>query len=380
MYNPYETLNYRYYCKRFNEIAKKFFKTNVEVFHIGATSMSDMIGNPTMDVLMIADEFPFLNDSEFAGYEQMHCRFNKTLRIIRVGDIYYYLGKKEHRKHLVRYRTLSEYINMHRELKAQLRDIKITSNEIAKGRFFKNIMPHALDWYTKRKLNGPDPEALSVMPVNGQDMCFLKNVITKENIIVGDYTYYHDFEGACDFEDRNVLYHFDPENHLKIGKFCSIASGVQFLMSSCNHSMIGSTYPFAALSQEKWAKLYTPQYPVRGDTVVGNDVWIGKDVTIMPGVKIGDGAIIGATSFVAKDVEPYSIVGGNPAKVIKRRFDKKTIEFYLKLKWWDWPIEKIEENMHAIASNDVAHLRLCATSELPLYSTPDSLAGGHCFI
>lgn len=356
-YLAYKLLDYHCYRKRFNKIAKKFFQTNVEVFLIGAAAMHNMIGNPTMDVLMITDEFPFENDPQYLGYEKLRCRFDKNLCIIRVGDIYYYLGKKEHKKDMIKYKILTDYINIHKALKVQLRDIKMSNDEIAKARFFQDITKHALNWYEQRKLNGLDPNSLYIMPANGENMCFLKNAITKSNIIVGDYTYYHDFESVDDFEDKSVLYHFDPENYLKIGKFCSIASGIQFLMSSCNHSMTGSTYPFAALSQEKWNTLYTPQYPKKADTIVGNDVWIGKDVTIMPGVTIGDGAIIAATAVVTKDVEPYSIVGGNPATLIKKRFDRETIEFYLQLKWWDWPIEKIEANMDAITSNNIKHLK-----------------------
>ena len=196
----------------------------------------------------------------------------------------------------------------------------------------------------------PDPGSLYPIK-NSERTVFLKNIINNPNIIVGDYTYYDDPDNTANFE-KNVLYHFDfIGDKLHIGKFCQIAAGVKFIMNGGSHYLGGfSSFPFI-IFQQHW-----PQVPFienrKKDTVVGNDVWIGHDATIMPGVSIGDGAIIGTKAVVTKDVEPYSIVGGNPAQEIRKRFDDKTINFLLELKWWDWPIEKIEKNVLALMEAD----------------------------
>lgn len=201
----------------------------------------------------------------------------------------------------------------------------------------------------------PDPNTLH--PIEGVTRtCFLKNIITNPQIIVGDYTYYDDPEDIHNFE-KNVLYLFEfMKDRLIIGKFCQIATGVRFIMNGGNHAMDGiSTYPFKVFGKS-WANC--PINVVsRGDTIIGNDVWFGNSVTIMPGVKIGHGAIIGTNSLVTKDVEPYSIIGGNPAKLIRNRFDDETIDFLLQLAWWDWPIEKITKNIMAIITGDLEVLR-----------------------
>lgn len=178
-------------------------------------------------------------------------------------------------------------------------------------------------------------------------LCFLKNIITNPNIIVGDYTYYDDFESVDNFE-KNVKYHFDfIGDKLIIGKFCMIASGVTFIMNGANHKMDGITaYPFNIFGKD-W-KVVEPKLsdlPYKGDTVIGNDVWIGTNVTIMPGVKVGDGSIIASNATVTKDVAPYSIVGGNPAKEIKKRFSEQKIKELLEMQWWNWDIEKITTNL-----------------------------------
>lgn len=181
--------------------------------------------------------------------------------------------------------------------------------------------------------------------------------LTKPNIIVGEYTYYDSKNGEL-FEDQ-VLYHYEViGDRLIIGKFCSIGPGVTFIMNGANHRMDGSTYPFNIFGNG-WEK-YTPtldMLPLKGDTVIGNDVWIGLDATIMPGVNVGDGAIIGAKSIVTKDVEPYTIVGGNPAKEIKKRFSESKIKELLKIKWWDLENEVILDNIDAILSLDVDVLK-----------------------
>lgn len=178
-------------------------------------------------------------------------------------------------------------------------------------------------------------------------LCFLKNIIARPNIIVGDYTYYDDFEDVHNFE-KNVKYHFDfIGDKLIIGKFCMIASGVTFIMNGANHQMNGITaYPFYIFGNG-WEKA-TPQpeeLPYKGDTVIGNDVWIGANATIMPGVHIGDGAIIATNSTVTKDVEPYAIVGGNPANVLRKRFSEEKIKELLEMQWWNWDVKKITENL-----------------------------------
>jgi len=178
-------------------------------------------------------------------------------------------------------------------------------------------------------------------------LCFLKNIVTNPNIIVGDYTYYDDFEDVRNFE-KNVKYLFDfIDDKLVIGKFCMIASDVKFIMNGGNHLTDSlSTYPFAIFGNGWEKAMDGRQYPLKGDIHVGNDVWIGYNATIMAGVNIGDGAIIATNSTVIKDVEPYSIVGGNPAKEIKKRFSQDVFTRLLELKWWNWDIEKITKNVN----------------------------------
>ncbi|KAA3439239.1 CatB-related O-acetyltransferase [Rufibacter hautae] len=185
-------------------------------------------------------------------------------------------------------------------------------------------------------------------------LCFLKNIITRPNIVVGDYTYYDDFEDVYNFE-KNVKYHFDfIGDKLVIGKFCMIASGVSFIMNGANHLTEAiSSYPFAIFGNGWEGAMQGKSYPSKGDTEVGNDVWIGHKATIMAGVKIGDGAIIAAHSVVTKDVEPYTVVGGNPAKEIRKRFPQEQIQKLLDLQWWNWDIDKITANVHHLTSNNL---------------------------
>ncbi len=193
----------------------------------------------------------------------------------------------------------------------------------------------------------PAPNPQQKFPLQDYDrLCFLKNVIRNPNIIVGDFTYYDDFEDVANFE-RNVKYHFDfIGDKLRIGKFCQIASGVTFIMNGANHLQDSiSTFPFAIFGADWEKAMEGKSYPTKGDTIVGNDVWIGFEATIMPGVKIGDGAIIGSKSVITKDVEPYTVVGGNPAKPIRKRFSDTQIQKLLDLKWWDWPLEQITKEL-----------------------------------
>ena len=203
------------------------------------------------------------------------------------------------------------------------------------------------------------PDKNQKFPLEGYErLCFLKNMVKNPNIIVGDYTYYDDFENVENFE-KNVKYHFDfTGDKLIIGKFCMIASDVKFIMNGANHlSEALSAYPFAIFGKD-WANaMEGKSYPNKGDVLVGNDVWIGYNATIMAGVKIGDGAIIAANSTVVKDVEPYSIVGGNPAKEIKRRFPDETIKKLLEIKWWDWDIERITANVQHLTDGNIENLK-----------------------
>jgi virginiamycin A acetyltransferase len=206
------------------------------------------------------------------------------------------------------------------------------------------------------KMTAPDKNIK--FPLQNYDrLCFLKNIVKNPNIIVGDYTYYDDFENVENFE-KNVKYHFDfVGDKLVIGKFCMIASDVKFIMNGANHLTNAlTTYPFAIFGQGWEKAMEGKQYPQKGDINIGNDVWIGYNATIMAGVTIGDGAIIATNATVIKDVEPYSIVGGNPAAEIKKRFSSDVIEKLLKLKWWDWEIEKITRNVQNLTDIDIDKL------------------------
>jgi len=183
-------------------------------------------------------------------------------------------------------------------------------------------------------------------------MAYLKNIVKSPFIEVGDYSFYHDFENPLDFERKCVLYHYPYVNNdrLKIGKFCSIANGAKFLFNGANHTLGSlSTYPFPVLAGEWELDVpVTNAWDNKGDIVVGNDVWIGFEAVILAGVTIGDGAIIGSRAVVTKDVEPYSIVGGVPAKVIRKRFPDEKIEELQRMAWWDWSEEQIKCNLNKI--------------------------------
>lgn len=199
----------------------------------------------------------------------------------------------------------------------------------------------------------------------GHSTVYLQNVVSGPGISVGDYTMYDDFvNDPRDFQRNNVLYHYPECNHdrLVIGKFCSIACGAKFLFNAANHSLCSlSSYPFPIFFEE-WGLEPDPvsiarAWDNRGDILVGNDVWIGFEAVILAGVSIGDGAIIGSRAVVTKDVPPYTIVGGVPAKPIRRRFDNEIISKLLALRWWDWPEEKIRRNLKAIQAGNISALK-----------------------
>ena len=205
-----------------------------------------------------------------------------------------------------------------------------------------------------------DPEKIYPRAADAQTV-YLKSVVHGTNIEIGDYTMYNDFvHDPRDFERNNVLYHY-PINgdRLKIGKFCSIACGAKFLFTSANHAMRSlSTYPFPIFFEE-WGldgKQICRAWDNRGDIVVGSDVWIGYEAVILSGVTIGDGAIIGARAVVTRDVPPYTIVGGVPARPIRKRFDDAVIARLQALRWWDWDAEKIARGIEDIQSGNVAAL------------------------
>ena len=196
---------------------------------------------------------------------------------------------------------------------------------------------------------------------NDHETVYLKSVVKDPSIIIGDFTIYNDFvHDPCQFERNNVLYHY-PINHdrLVIGRFCSIACGAKFLFTSANHSQKSlSTYPFPIFFEE-WGldvQNITSAWDNKGGIVIGNDVWIGYEAVILSGVTIGDGAVIGARAVVTKDVPPYTVVGGTPAKPIRKRFPEDTISALLKIKWWDWPAEEIRRHLPDIQDGQISRL------------------------
>ncbi len=195
-----------------------------------------------------------------------------------------------------------------------------------------------------------------------RETVYLKNVVENSNIEIGDYTIYNDFiHDPREFQKNNVLYHYPiNKDRLIIGKFCSIACGAKFLFNSANHKMASlSTYTFPLFFKEWGLKKenVAQAWDQKGDIVIGNDVWIGYEAVILSGVTIGDGAVIGCRAVVTKDIPPYTIVGGIPAKPIRKRFDEETIKELQKIKWWDWPEEKITEKIQAIQAGDLEGLR-----------------------
>ena len=203
--------------------------------------------------------------------------------------------------------------------------------------------------------NGKRPDLNKVHPIVGYDNeIYVKPTITNPNILVGDFTY------IADAEFESHVTHFYPwsRDKLIIGKFCQIAAGVEFVMNDANHQMNAvSTFPFYTLEGWDMEPPAPSDMPFKGDTVIGNDVWIGQNAVILPGVRIGDGAIIGANSVVGSDVDPYTIVVGNPAKVLRKRFDDELIDLMLRFKWWDRGIDEINALIPLLTCSDLEKVR-----------------------
>lgn len=212
------------------------------------------------------------------------------------------------------------------------------------------------------------PNPNEIFPNQYGTSCFVKHVVHAPNISIGDYTYYDDRDNPTGFEQNNILFNY-PEfgDRLIIGKFCQIASGAKFIMGPANHRISSvTTYPFSVFGG-RWSEQTPPhlsQLPFKGDIVVGNDVWIGRESVIMPGVKIGDGSIIGAYAVVTRDVPPYCVVGGNPARFIKKRFHDELIQILLELKWWDFPEEKLVEFLPLLCDPDLENVQQRLKQEL----------------
>lgn len=201
------------------------------------------------------------------------------------------------------------------------------------------------------------PDQNAIFPNEYGTTCFIRNVIKAPNISVGEYTYYDSEDHPELFEQTNVLFNYPFfGDKLIIGKFCQIAHGTTFIMGAANHRLgSATTYPFNVMGGV-WREISTPhieELPHKGDTVIGNDVWLGRNCTILPGVKIGNGAIVAACSVVTKDVAPYTVVGGNPARFLKKRFDDGTAALLEELRWWDLPPEELTEIIPVLCDTDM---------------------------
>ena len=205
------------------------------------------------------------------------------------------------------------------------------------------------------------PNPKEIFPIDGVNITYVKPAITNPNIIVGEFTYFAD----KDFE-AHVTHHYDfIGDKLIIGKFCQIAAGVEFVMNGANHQMNAvTTYPFYIFGTWNQDTPDNSQMPIKGDTIIGNDVWIGQNVTVLPGVHVGDGVIIGLNSTVASDLEPYGVYAGNPARLIRKRYDDEMIDMLLRFRWWDKSIHEILELIPVLTCSDCEKVRHYLASPL----------------
>lgn len=208
-------------------------------------------------------------------------------------------------------------------------------------------------------MSAPDPTKPYPLPDNQRYCVFLRPTLTSGKVIAGDYTYYDASRDSGSFEDERVLYGFGPER-LLIGKFCAIASEVHFIMAGANHLSSGpTTFPFPIFPgcwRDRTLETLRAHATSKGDTVVGHDVWLGRDSTVMPGITIGNGAIVAASAVVTRDVPPYAVVGGNPAKVIRQRYPEGDVELLQQAAWWDWPIEVISTHAGTLMAGTPAQI------------------------
>ena len=203
--------------------------------------------------------------------------------------------------------------------------------------------------------DGKNPDPNTIHPIAGyENEIYVKPTVTNPNIIVGEFTYIAD----SDFESHVThLYDWNGDR-LIVGKFCQIATGVEFVMNGANHQMNAvTTFPFYTLEGWNMQPPAREDLPLKGDTVIGNDVWIGQNATILPGVHIGDGAIIGANATVASDIPPYTVSAGNPARIIHKSLDDELIDLLEKFKWWDKPIEEINALIPILTNSDLEMVR-----------------------
>lgn len=213
----------------------------------------------------------------------------------------------------------------------------------------------------EKEMIGADPNLL--YPCEKYDhICFIKNAVKHPSIVIGDYTYYSDLiHSPADFEKNNVLYLDELcQDKLIIGKYCTIASGAKFLMNAGNHKLKAFTgYPFKIFNARGWGtgERTIEDIHYKGDTIIGNDVWIGYEALVLPGAKIGNGAIVGARAVVTGTIPPYAIAAGNPARIIRMRFDEETIDILLKMEWWDWDAQKVSENLEVLTNCNREDLR-----------------------
>ncbi len=342
------------------------------IYHIGSTAVPGLAAKPIIDIMPVVRDLAAVDtkqaDLAALGYEYMgefgipgrrYLRKGGDLRTCQV-----HIFAQGDRANIQRHLKFRDYLRTHPEACTAYAQLKRRlaaqfPADIAGYCAGKAAFVQALEAKAEAALPcGPDPDAL--FPVPGlEQVCFIKNAVTGPNIQIGDYTYYDDDTGAQHFQ-QHVTHHYPfLGDKLIIGKFCAIAKGVTFVMNGANHRMCSvTTYPFNILGGG-WEKA-TPtleDLPLKGDTVVGNDVWIGQNVTILPGVHIGDGAIIAANAVVSRDVPPYAIAGGNPCRILRQRFDDALTAYLLQLRWWDWTPYEIHTNLEALCSGDLEKIR-----------------------